>query len=120
MFSWVTKIEISTTSGHGGTACTLLDKPLGFKCLAALLGVGSMRLDKKAAGTPDLRFGKRQHQSKPGSWSVDAFLQIAYDAVAETLPDEFLVPFFIGCCKKISIIISYLPALLKELKNIYI
>ena len=84
-------MELSTTSGSGGTSCTLLDKAMGFRCLASLLGVGTARLDKKASATPDLRFGKRQHRSQPGSWTVDGFLQVAYDAIAETLPDEFLV-----------------------------
>lgn len=86
-----TKMEISTTSGSGGTSCTLLDKAVGFRCLASLLAVGSSRLEKKASAAPDLRFGKREHRSKPGSWTVDGFLQVAYDAIAETLPDEHLV-----------------------------
>lgn len=82
-------MEISISSGCGTTACTLLDKPVGFRCLASLLGVGGSRLEKKRAGAPDLRFGKHEHRSKPGTWTVDGFLQVAYDAIAETLPDEF-------------------------------
>ena len=36
-----TKMEISTTpGGTGANICTLLEKPVGFKCLASLLGVG--------------------------------------------------------------------------------
>ena len=85
-------MELSISAGTGGgNVCTLLDKPVGTKCLAALLGVGNSRLAKKSASAPDLRFGKHEHKSKPGSWTVDAFLQIQYDAIAETLPDEFLV-----------------------------
>ena len=87
-----TEMEISTSSGSSTTSCTLLDQPVGFKCLASLLGVGGTRLGKKASGNPDLRFGKHAHQSKPGTWTVDGFLQVAYDAIAETLPDEFLSP----------------------------
>ena len=84
-------MEISTTSGVGGsTSCNLLDKPVGFRRLASLLGVGGARLDKKASAAPDLRFGKRAHHSQPGTWTVDAFLQVLYDAIAETLPDELL------------------------------
>ena len=83
-------MEISTTSGSGRTACTLLDKPVGFRCLASLLGVGGARLEKKAGGAPDLRFGRKKHCSKPGTWTVDGFLQVCYDAIAETLPDECL------------------------------
>ena len=83
-------MEISTTSGSGRTACTLLDKSVGFKCLASLLGVGGSRLEKNAGGAPDLRYGKKKHCSKPGTWTVDGFLQVCYDAIAETLPDECL------------------------------
>ena len=86
------KMEISTTAGSGGaTSCTLLDRPVGFRCLASLLGVGGSRLEKKGSAGPDLRFGKHEHRSKAGTFTVDAFLQVQYDALAETLPDEFLV-----------------------------
>lgn len=88
-------MEISTTtapsSSRCSTNCTLLGKPVGFRCLASLLGVGGARLQRKAASGPDLRFGKKQHRSQPGTWTVDGFLQVAYDAVAETLPDELFV-----------------------------
>lgn len=86
----LTEMELSTTSGTGGNSCTLLDRSVGFKCLASLMGVGGSRLEKKASGAPDLRYGRREHRSKPGTWTVDSFLQIQYDAVAETLPDEYL------------------------------
>lgn len=88
-------MEISTTtapsSSRCSTNCTLLGKPVGFRCLASLLGVGGARLQRKAVSGPDLRFGKKQHRSQPGTWTVDGFLQVAYDAVAETLPDELFV-----------------------------
>ena len=87
----ITKMEISTSGGGCGTTCTLLDRPVGFKCLASLLGVGGARLDRRAGAAPDLRHGSHEHRSKPGTWTVDGFLQVAYDAIAETLPDEFLV-----------------------------
>ena len=84
-------MELSSTSGGpGANICTLLDKPVGFKCLASLLGVGGNRLERKAGAVPDLRHGKQRHESKPGTLTVDGFLQVAYDAIAETLPDEFL------------------------------
>lgn len=87
----LTEMEISTTPGAGGsTNCTLLEKPVGFRCLASLLGVGSARLERKASAAPDLRYGKQVHKSKPGTWTVDGFLQVLYDAIAETLPDELL------------------------------
>lgn len=68
----------------------LLDKVVGFKCLASLLGIGTGRLRKGMASAPDLRRGKRTYMSKPSTWSVDGFLRIAYNSVAETLPDQFL------------------------------
>ena len=74
----------------------LLDKVVGFKCMASLLGVGASRLRRGVASAPDLRHGKRPYMSKPGTWSVDGFLRIAYDTVAETLPDRS--PIFIGIC----------------------
>ena len=73
----------------GNLQCKLLDKEVGRKCLAALVGVGHRRLRTKSQGAPDLRYGKREHQSKPGSWTVDGFLQIIHDSIAETLPDRF-------------------------------
>ena len=67
-----------------------MDSTVGSKCLSSLLGVGQSRLRKAAGGVPDLRYGKKAHQSKPGTWTVDAFLQVSYDSVAETLPDRCL------------------------------
>lgn len=74
----------------GRVECKLLDKPVGFKCLATLLGVGHSRVRKSTSGAPDLRHGQRAYQSRPGSWTVDGFLQVAYDSIAETLPDQSL------------------------------
>ena len=70
--------------------CNLLDRPMGRKCLIKLIGVGQDRMTRQASGAPDLRFGRREHRSKPGTFTVDAFLQVAYDAIAETLPDRLL------------------------------
>ncbi|CAK9026556.1 unnamed protein product [Durusdinium trenchii] len=52
------------------------------------MGIGRNRLHKVDCGNPDLRFGKREYRSKALTWSVDSFLQIAYDRIAETLPDK--------------------------------
>ena len=70
--------------------CNLLDRPMGRKCLAKLIGMGQDRMSRQASGAPDLRFGHREHRSQPGSFTVDAFLQVAYDSIAETLPDKYL------------------------------
>ncbi|CAL1146198.1 unnamed protein product [Cladocopium goreaui] len=63
---------------------------MGLKCLAGLLGIGQARLRRATTCTPDLRFGKKEHRFKAGTWSADAFFQIAYDSLAETLPDQFI------------------------------
>ena len=85
-----TKMQMCVTPGSSTMQCQLLDKRVGFKCLASLLGVGHGRVRKRSCQAPDLRHGKREYQSKPGTWTVDGFLQIAYDSIAETLPDQFL------------------------------
>ena len=75
-------------TGSGRVECKILDKPTGFKCLATLMGMGHSRVRRSHAGAPDLRHGQRPYQSKPGTWTVDGFLQVAYDSIAETLPDQ--------------------------------
>ena len=81
------QLSLGTTSSSGDKQYLLLDKVVGFKCLASLLGVGTGRLRRGVANAPDLRHGKREYMSKPATWSVDGFLRMAYDSVAETLPD---------------------------------
>ena len=83
------KLLLSSTGSGTTTSWTLLDVPIGSKCLAALVGVGQARLRKAASGTPDLRYGQRVHHFKPGSFTADAFFQVSYDSIAETLPDQF-------------------------------
>ncbi|CAK9035320.1 unnamed protein product [Durusdinium trenchii] len=49
------------------------------------------RLRKVESGAPDLRYGKRaEPRSSALAWTVDSFLQIAYDRIAETLPDKVI------------------------------
>ena len=80
-----------SSSGSGTTVSwSLLEKPVGAKCLSSLLGIGQARLRKSAGGTPDLRYGSKEHRSRPGTWTVDGFLQVSYDSIAETLPDRLL------------------------------
>ena len=88
----VSKVQMCLASSNQSDCkqFMLLDKLVGFKCLAALLGVGTHRLRKGMANAPDLRHGKRPYMSRPGTWSVDGFLRMAYDSVAETMPDELL------------------------------
>jgi hypothetical protein len=81
---------LATSSDSNNKQFMLLDKLVGFKCLSALLGVGTHRLRKGMASAPDLRHGTRPYMSRPGTWSVDGFLRMAYDSVAETMPDELL------------------------------
>lgn len=87
---WTTKLHFASGDALGNSAFRLLDQTVGAKCLARLLGVGSNRLRKSMSGAPDLRFGRREHRSRPQTYTVDAFLQIAYESIAETLPDRLL------------------------------
>lgn len=75
-------------------AHTLLDKAVGLKCLAALLGMGRDRVRRQEAGAPDLRCGRKEGRSRETTWSVDGFLKILYDSLAETLPDQRLSSYF--------------------------
>ena len=86
-----TELQLSSTGTGATSSRTLLDQPMGLKCLAGLLGIGQARLRRATTCTPDLRFGKKEHRFKAGTWSADAFFQIAYDSLAETLPDQFPV-----------------------------
>lgn len=78
-------------SGTPACGCQLLDKKVGRKCLVALMGIGKRRLQRLEGGAPDLRYGKREYRSRAGTWTIDSFLQICYDNIAETLPDRFLL-----------------------------
>ena len=76
-------------SGSTSAGTKLLDKDVSPSCLASLLGIGKARLRKVESGAPDLRYGKRaEPRSSALAWTVDSFLQIAYDRIAETLPDK--------------------------------
>ncbi|CAE6950458.1 unnamed protein product [Symbiodinium sp. CCMP2592] len=78
------------SSAANPTKYILLGQEVGRKCLSKLLGVGSHRLQKVESAIPDLRHGKRAYRSHLESYSVDAFLQNAYDAIAETLPHQYV------------------------------
>ena len=56
------------------------------------MGIGKRRLQRLEGGAPDLRYGKREYRSRAGTWTIDSFLQICYDNIAETTRP---VPF--GC-----------------------
>lgn len=85
------KLQISSTTGAGAARCVLLERDVGLKCLAAVVGIGQSRLRRAMAGAPDLRFGKKAlNKSQPGTYTVDAFLQVCYDSIGETLPDRLL------------------------------
>ena len=68
----------------------LLNQQVVRKCLMKLMGIGQHRLEKVESSGPDLRHGSRPYQSRLESYSVDAFLQNAYDSIAETLPHQSL------------------------------
>ena len=69
---------------------TFLGQSVGRSCLCTLLAIGKSRFSKILSLKPDLRIGKSKSGSQRSSWSVDAFLSILYNGVAETLPDKLL------------------------------
>lgn len=83
-----TELHLSSTGSGSTTSRSLLDKPVGLKCLAALMGIGQQRLRRATSGAPDMRYGKKAHRFRPGTWTADSFLQVSYDSIAETLPDK--------------------------------
>lgn len=70
------------------SSCELLSKEVSLKCFRTMMGVGQGRVERAKVTRPDLRFGKDKTGSRRTSASVDAFLQILYDSVAETLPHQ--------------------------------
>lgn len=66
------------------------------------MGVGTNRIRRLQNGAPDLRYGTREYRSKAGTWTIDGFLQVAYDNIAETLPDRLprsnTISFFVVFC----------------------
>lgn len=67
---------------------TYCGERVGRECLCALLGIGVNRLRKAFNMVPDLRVGKDKTGSHESTFSVDAFLSMLYNNVAETLPDR--------------------------------
>ena len=67
-----------------------LGKAVGRVCFCNLMGIGQGRLKKALCmmPMPDLRIGQDKSHSRSGTHSVDAFLSILYEGVAETLPDR--------------------------------
>ena len=65
-----------------------LGRPVGRVCLCTLLAIGINRLRKALTMAPDLRIGKSKSGSQLTSHSVDAFLSMLYEGIAETLPDR--------------------------------
>lgn len=67
-----------------------LGKAVGRQCLCDLLGIGVNRFRRCLNIQPDLRIGMNKSGSQKLTYSVDAFLTIQYEGVAETLPDRFV------------------------------
>lgn len=87
----LTKLQI-TMGGHHSKKVTFnfSGQNVGRACLSAILGIGKARLNKAMSLQPDLRVGKDKSGSQAVTRSVDAFLSILYNGVAETLPDRLL------------------------------
>lgn len=71
-------------------AYIFLGRPLRRSCFEALLGLSSHRVDK--IGSIDMRYKDAKAPSKPThlTASIDAFVMILYNSVAEPLPTKFL------------------------------
>ena len=79
----------TSLDGKGAVeSMVFMGKAMGFKCLASILGIGKSRLKRGMDSTPDLRYGKSKNESHKDTMSIDAFLALQYENVAETLPDR--------------------------------
>ena len=68
---------------------TFLGKSIGRSCLCNVLAVGINPFRSALDMKPDMRIGMVRKGSRQGATqSVDAFLGVLYDGVAETLPDR--------------------------------
>ena len=66
----------------------LVGHDVGRECLCNLLGIGINRFRKTMNLIPDGRIGMSKTGSHRDTASVDAFLTVLYEGVAETLPDR--------------------------------
>ena len=93
VFVFTTELH-TTVGGHRSDPkkvdYTFLGKSVGRSCLCTLLAIGKGRFSRCTSLKPDLRIGKSKSGSQRSSWSVDAFLSVLYNGVAETLPDKLL------------------------------
>lgn len=69
---------------------TFMDEECGRACLCMIIGIGVNRLRKALSLAPDLRVGKVNAGQRQAAYSVDAFLSVLYEGVAETLPNRFI------------------------------
>ena len=88
-----TELHTIFAGGHaaGSLQFTFVGQEVGRECLCALMGIGVNRFKKTLKLQPDLRFGHDKSGSKRDTASVDAFLTVLYNGVAETLPDRLLI-----------------------------
>jgi len=70
--------------------CTFLGKEVGRVCLCSILSIGINRFRKALAMIPDQRLGRDKSGQRKASFSVDAFMSVLYEGIAETLPDRFV------------------------------
>ena len=70
---------------------TFMGKDVGRACLCMILGIGINRFRKALALSPDLRVGRICQGQRQAAYSVDAFLSVLYEGVAETLPNKFIL-----------------------------
>ena len=73
-----------------------MGKEIGRECLCAVLGIGINRLRKGLNLIPDGRVGLQKSGSHRDTASVDAFLSVLYEGLAETLPDRWGLIMILG------------------------
>ena len=69
---------------------TFVGQEVGRVCLCSILGIGVNRFRKALDSQPDLRVGAQKGGQRQAAYSVDAFLAVLYEGVAETLLDRFV------------------------------
>ena len=82
----------TTVGGHRLDAHKMqfrfLGHNVGRACLCAILAIGKSRFAKCVSLQHDMRIGKSKAGTQRCAASVDAFLTVIYNGVAETLPDR--------------------------------
>ena len=84
---------LGPVAGGRQTHFNFLGQRIGRLCLCTVMSIGINRFRNALDMKPDMRVGaSRKGVRYQSSQSVNAFLGILYNGVAETLPDRFMGP----------------------------